>query len=130
MYENKEPASAQCIVYTLFTRRWTSAGVTLSQLQNQHRVEVVMYFLVIPIFFCENYLPLPNSHLCEIHMCTCINCSGDILSNAWLKIANHNDMDVMFFRIFNLCDVRMRIAITCIVPRGFLVFLLEKSIWG
>ena len=29
-------------------------------------------------------------------------------------------MDAMFSSIFNLCDVRMRIAITCIVPRGCL----------
>ena len=31
-----------------------------------------------------------------------------------------SDMDAMFSCIFNLCDVRMRIAITCIVPRCYL----------
>ena len=29
-------------------------------------------------------------------------------------------MNVIFSCIFNLCDVRMRIAMTCIVPRGYL----------
>ena len=28
--------------------------------------------------------------LCEIHVCTCINCNGDISSHAWLKIVNQN----------------------------------------
>ena len=31
-----------------------------------------------------------------------------------------SDMDAMFSCIFNLCDVRVRIVITCIVPRGCL----------
>ena len=31
-----------------------------------------------------------------------------------------SDMDAIFSCIFNLYDVRMRIAITCIVPRGCL----------
>ena len=31
-----------------------------------------------------------------------------------------SDMDAMFSCIFNLCDVRMLITITCIVPRGHL----------
>ena len=31
-----------------------------------------------------------------------------------------SDMDAMFSCIFNLCDVRMRIAISCIVPMGYL----------
>ena len=69
---------------------------------------------------CENYLPLLNSHLCEIHMCTCIDCNGDISLHAWLKIRMVSDMDAKFSYIFNLCDVRMRIAMTCIVPRGYL----------
>ena len=30
-----------------------------------------------------------------------------------------SDMDTMFSCFFNLCDVRMRIAITCVVPRGY-----------
>ena len=30
-----------------------------------------------------------------------------------------SDMDAMFFCIFNFRDVRMRIFITCIVPRGY-----------
>ena len=30
-----------------------------------------------------------------------------------------SEMDAMLSCIFNLCDVRMRIAITCIVPRGY-----------
>ena len=31
-----------------------------------------------------------------------------------------SDMDAMFSFFFNLCDARMRIAITCIVPRGYI----------
>ena len=31
-----------------------------------------------------------------------------------------SDIDAMFSWIFNLCDVRMRIAITFIMPRGYL----------
>ena len=31
-----------------------------------------------------------------------------------------SDMGAMFSCIFNLCDVRMRIAMTCIVPLGYL----------
>ena len=38
----------------------------------------------------ENYLPSPNSHLCEIHMCTCINCNEGISLHAYLKIVNQN----------------------------------------
>ena len=44
-----------------------------------------------------------------------------------------SDMDAMFSCSFNLCDVRMRIAITCIVPRGYLRGLssLKKvGFWG
>ena len=98
-------------------------------------------------------------------MLTFINCNGDILLHAWLKIANQNgqwlrgarsaradarlctssginlivplsfhvvsDMDAMFFCIFYLCDVRMRIAITCIVHRGYVSGpLLKKSASG
>ena len=29
-------------------------------------------------------------------------------------------MDAMFSCIFNLCDMRMRIALTCMVPRSYL----------
>ena len=39
-----------------------------------------------------------------------------------------SDMDaLMVFCVFNLCDVRMRIAITCIVPRRCLRDPLKKS---
>ena len=39
-----------------------------------------------------------------------------------------SDMDAIFSCIFNLCAVRMRIAITCIVPKGYLrVFSLKKK---
>ena len=31
-----------------------------------------------------------------------------------------SDMDAVFSLIFNLYDVHMRIAITCIVPKGYL----------
>ena len=31
-----------------------------------------------------------------------------------------SDMEEMFSSIFDLCYVRMRIAITCIVPRSYL----------
>ena len=31
-----------------------------------------------------------------------------------------SDMDAMFSCIFNLCDVRMRLAMTCIMPMGYL----------
>ena len=37
-------------------------------------------------------------------------------------------MDAMFSYIFNLCDVRMRIAMTCIVPRGYLRGPPKKSV--
>ena len=47
-----------------------------------------------------------------------MNCNGDISLHAWLKIAS--DMDAMFSCFFNLCDVRVRMALTCIVPRGYL----------
>ena len=42
------------------------------------------------------------------------------------------DMDAMFSCIFTFCDVRMRIAITCIVPQGASGGLLEKEFgfWG
>ena len=30
-----------------------------------------------------------------------------------------SDMDAMLSCIFDLCDVRMRMAITCIVPGGY-----------
>ena len=53
---------------------------------------LVALTLPLPNFhFCENYLPLPISHLCEFHMCTCINCNGNISLHEWLKIANQND---------------------------------------
>ena len=39
-----------------------------------------------------------------------------------------SDMDAMFSCIYNVCDMRMRIAITCTVPRGYL--LLKKSVSG
>ena len=72
-------------------------------------------------------LPLPISHLCEIHMCTCITCNGAILLHAWLKIANQNGQSHVrnVLLHFNLCDVRTRIAMTCIVPRGFFAVLLK-----
>ena len=35
-------------------------------------------------------LPLPNLHLCEIQMCTCIICTRDISLNVLLKIAKQN----------------------------------------
>ena len=31
-----------------------------------------------------------------------------------------SDMDATFFGIFNLCDVHMRIAMTFVIPRGYL----------
>ena len=43
------------------------------------------YTLTLPLpisHLCENYLPLPISHLCEFHMCTCIDCNGDISLHA------------------------------------------------
>ena len=42
------------------------------------------------------------------------------------------DKEAMFSCIFNLCDVRMRIAMTCIVPRGYLKgsSLKPKSVSG
>ena len=49
---------------------------------------------------------------------TCINCYGDISLHAWLNIADQKlsaIMDAMLSCVFNLCDVHMRIAITCIV---------------
>ena len=64
---------------------------------------------------------LNNVWMNEFYMCTCINCNGDILLHAWVKIAYQNSQrhgrNVLLH--FNLCDVRMRIAITCIVPRGY-----------
>ena len=75
--------------------------------------------LPLPIsHLCENYLPLPISHLYEFYMCTCINCNGDISLHAGLK-KMVSDMDAMFSCIFNLCDVRMRITISCVVPRDY-----------
>ena len=43
-----------------------------------------------------------------------------------------SDMDAIFSCIFNLCYVRMRIAITCIVPKGYLrgSSLKKKSVSG
>ena len=43
-----------------------------------------------------------------------------------------SDMDAMFSCIFYLCDVRMRPAITCIGPRGYLRghFFKKKSVSG
>ena len=38
-----------------------------------------------------------------------------------------SDMDAMFFCIFNLCDVRITIVITCIVPRSNLSGPPEKK---
>ena len=38
-----------------------------------------------------------------------------------------SDMDAMFTCVFNLCDVRMRIAITCIVPRVYIRVLFKKG---
>ena len=63
-------------------------------------------------------LPLPNSHLCEIHISTCINGNGDLSLHSWLKIANQNvqwhgrKVLLHFWFVY----MRMRIAITCIVP--------------
>ena len=41
-------------------------------------------------------------------------------------------MEAMFSCIFIVCDVRMRIYTTCIVPRGFLIeaSLKKKSVSG
>ena len=39
-----------------------------------------------------------------------------------------SDMDAVFSCIFNLRDVRMRIAITCILPRGYLRVLFKKEV--
>ena len=43
-----------------------------------------------------------------------------------------SDMDAMFSCIINLCDVLTRIAITCIVPRGYIrgSSLKNKSVSG
>ena len=40
-----------------------------------------------------------------------------------------SDMNAMFSCISNLCEMRMHIAITCIVPRGYL-FKKEVIFWG
>ena len=47
--------------------------------------------LNLPVWLFLNILTLPlsNSHLYEIHMCTCNNCNGDNSSHAWLSIADH-----------------------------------------
>ena len=79
--------------------------------------------LPLPIsHLCDKYLPLSNSHLCEIHMCTCINCNEDIFITCVFEKSPTrmvSDIDAMLSYIFNLCDMRMRIAITCIMPRGY-----------
>ena len=60
-------------------------------------------------------------------MCACI--MEIFYKMCGLKIANQkvSDMDAMTSCIFNLCDVRMRIAIPCIVPRGYLRGPPEKK---
>ena len=41
--------------------------------------------------------------------------------HGWKSLARIvSGMDAMFSCIFNLCDVRMRIALTCMVPWGYL----------
>ena len=70
--------------------------------------------------FMRNYLPLPISHLL-INICTCINCDGDISLHAWFKIANQNGHWHGHNVLLHFAFVRMRIAITCIVPRGYLM---------
>ena len=54
--------------------------------------------------------------------------------HAGLKIDNQmvSDMELVFSCILNLCDVRMRIAIACIVPRGYFRAppLKEIGFWG
>ena len=56
-------------------------------------------------------------------MCTCTNSNGDISLHAWLKSPTRmvSGIGAMFSCIFILCDVRMRIAITCMVLRGYLM---------
>ena len=115
-------------------RQWSSFTSALGM----YRVFVCFWrILTLPLpisHLCENYLPLPNSHLCELHMCTCINCNGDISLHAWLKIANQNGhshgRNALLFLI--LCDVRMRIAMTCMVPREYFrgSSLKQVGFWG
>ena len=92
--------------------------------------------LTLPSRLCENYLPLPISHLCEIHVCTSINCDGDIYYMGGWKSPTRmvSDMDAMFSCIFSLCDVRMRISkylnlyYTQRLPQGS--FLKKKPVSG
>ena len=81
-------------------------------------------------------LPLPNSHLLEIHMCSC---NALIALEIFHYICGCKSparivsgMDAMFSCIFYLCDVRMRIAINFILPRKKLVsvvsFIRGKSV--
>ena len=92
--------------------------------------------LTLPSRLCENYLPLPISHLCEIHVCTSINCDGDIYYMGGWKSPTRmvSDMDAMFSCIFSLCDVRMRISkylnlyCTQRLPQGS--FLKKKPVSG
>ena len=59
--------------------------------QQTRMYEMSCLTLPLPIsHLWENYLSLPDSHLCEIHMCTSMNCNGDISLHAWLKIVNQN----------------------------------------
>ena len=118
----------------VFEPRWSCTGLS-EKYRCFFPFNVITLTLPLPIsHLCENYLPLPNSYLCEIHICTCINCNGDILLDAWLKIANKNGQwhgrNVLLH--FYLCDVRMRITLTCIVPWGYLrgFSLKQKSASG
>ena len=64
-----------------------------TQLQVGENLNYLKNNLTLPLpisHLCENYLPLPIAHLCEIHMCTSIDCNGEISLHAWLNIANQN----------------------------------------
>ena len=63
-------------------------------------------------------LPSFTKFACEIQVCTCINCNGYISLHAWLNIADQKWLVIwtQYFLAFLLCNMRMRIALTCIVP--------------
>ena len=97
------------------------------------------YVLTLPFpisHLCENYLPLPISHLCEFHM-TCIHAliAMEIFHymHGWKSPARMvSGMNAMLSWIFTLCDVRMRIAITCTWCPGATSGVLIKKVvvWG
>ena len=84
-------------------------------------------------YLCEHY-PLPNLHSCET---TCVHAliATEIFHYmlGWKSPTRMvSDMNALFSCIFTLCDVRMRISITCSVPKGHLSGPLqfkEKSIY-